>query len=62
MRNLTLTNNQELASVTVRLFFTTLGITDLNPPKAVFWNDREGTLMVRATLQELDIIDKQHVN
>jgi general secretion pathway protein D len=33
-----------------------LGI-DLNPPKTVFFNDREGTLLVRATLQDLDIIE-----
>jgi general secretion pathway protein D len=39
-------------------FFRTVGV-ELGPQagKCVFWNDREGTLMVRATSQELDIIE-----
>jgi general secretion pathway protein D len=40
----------------VRQFFTTMGV-DLNPPKSVFFNDREGTILVRATLQDLDTIE-----
>jgi general secretion pathway protein D len=39
-----------------RQFFMTMGI-DLNPPKSIFFNDREGTLVVRATLQDLDVIE-----
>jgi type II secretory pathway component GspD/PulD (secretin)/tetratricopeptide (TPR) repeat protein len=41
----------------VRSFFTSVGV-DMTPPKAVFFNDRQGTLYVRATLQDLDIIEQ----
>jgi type II secretory pathway component GspD/PulD (secretin) len=41
----------------VRNFFSSLGV-DLSPPKTVFFNDRQGTLIVRATLQDLDIIEQ----
>src|ERR1019366_1873002 len=39
-------------------FFRTVGV-DLSPQngKNVFFNDREGTLMVRATQQELDLVE-----
>jgi general secretion pathway protein D len=40
----------------VRQFFLTLGV-DLNPPKTLFFNDREGTLLVHATLADLDLIE-----
>jgi general secretion pathway protein D len=33
-----------------------LGV-DLNPPKTLFFNDREGTLMVHASLADLDLIE-----
>ncbi len=56
VRSVTRTNLMETVSVLVRDFFTTLGV-DLTPPKSVFFNDREGTLLVRATLQDLDIIE-----
>ncbi len=42
---------------TVRDFFTAAGV-DLAPPKAIFFNDRLGVLMVRAELADLDIIEK----
>lgn len=41
----------------VRDFFGSLGV-DLNPPKAVFFNDRQGTLFVHATMRDLDIIEQ----
>jgi len=41
----------------VRSFFISVGV-DMTPPKAVFFNDRHGTLFVRATLQDLDIIEQ----
>jgi general secretion pathway protein D len=41
----------------VRQFFLAAGV-DLAPPKAIFFNDRLGMLMVRATLQDLDIIEQ----
>jgi len=46
------TNIQE----TVRAFFKTLGV-ELSPPKSVFYNDRAGELFVRATKEELDVIE-----
>jgi type II secretory pathway component GspD/PulD (secretin)/tetratricopeptide (TPR) repeat protein len=42
---------------TVRNFFTAAGVT-LLPPKQLFYNDRNGLLMVRATLADLDIIEQ----
>lgn len=42
---------------TVRHFFQAAGVT-LDPPKQLFYNDRSGLLMVRATLADLDIIEQ----
>src|SRR6266568_8764421 len=56
MRFLARTNRTDVVSEEVRGFFTTLGV-DLSPGKNVFWNDRQGTLLVRATMQDLDIIE-----
>lgn len=42
----------------VRSFFLTAGVNLSDPGKAVFFNDRLGVLMVRATLQDLDTIEK----
>jgi len=44
-------------SIAAREFFTTLGV-NLRFPKAVFFNDRLGLLMVRATEQDLDTIEQ----
>ena len=52
----TIQTNTVNISASVRDFFTTLGV-DLNPPKSVFFNDRLGTLFVRATMQDLDTIE-----
>ena len=57
LKAVTATNDMASVNVMVRQFFLTMGI-DLNPPKSVFFNDREGTLIVRATLQELDTIEQ----
>jgi general secretion pathway protein D len=48
----------EIVQNAVINFFRAVGV-DLSPQngKNVFFNDREGTLMVRATTQELDIIE-----
>lgn len=43
---------------TVKAFFTSAGVSLIEPGKAVFYNDRLGILMVRATLGDLDIIEK----
>lgn len=41
----------------VREFFLTAGV-DLAAPKNIYFNDRLGMLMVRATLEDLDIIEQ----
>jgi general secretion pathway protein D len=48
----------EIVIPVVRSFFTTAGVSLIEPGKAVFYNDRLGILMVRATLGDLDIIEK----
>jgi type II secretory pathway component GspD/PulD (secretin)/tetratricopeptide (TPR) repeat protein len=57
---ITRTNLMETVSVAARTYFETLGV-DLdpirNPGKALFFNDRLGMLLVRATMEELDIIE-----
>ena len=40
----------------IQTFFRTAGVS-LDPPKSVFFNDRLGLLVVRATLQDLDIVE-----
>lgn len=40
----------------LREYFEKLQV-DLTPPKSIFYNDQEGTLLVRATLRDLDIIE-----
>jgi general secretion pathway protein D len=41
----------------VKAFFAAAGVS-LEPPKALFFNDRKGILFIRATLQDLDIIEQ----
>ena len=59
---ITQTNNMQAVSLAVINYFRALGV-DLDPllpenrGKAVFFNDRQGTLLVRATMEELDIIE-----
>ncbi|PYM11275.1 MAG: hypothetical protein DME18_14415 [Verrucomicrobia bacterium] len=53
----TRTNLTQTIQDTVRLFFTAAGINVL-PPNAIFFNDRTGVLLVRATAQELDAVQK----
>jgi general secretion pathway protein D len=48
---------QDQVNNLVRGYFTVAGV-DLTAPKQVFFNDRSGQLMVRATLQDLDIIEQ----
>jgi Flp pilus assembly secretin CpaC/tetratricopeptide (TPR) repeat protein len=56
VRMVTSTNDMASVQAIARQFFLTMGI-DLNPPKSLFFNDREGTVVVRATLQDLDTIE-----
>src|SRR5262249_31622630 len=58
IRNVTRTNLQETVNLLVRDFFTTLGVVLTDPGQSVFFNDRAGTLLVRASLQDLDIIEQ----
>ena len=60
MRFLVQTNNETSVSQAAINYFQALGV-DLdpraNPGKAVFYKDRQGVLLVRATMQDLDIIE-----
>src|ERR1035438_5016909 len=57
---ITKTNNMEDVSRAAINYFAGLGV-DLdparNPGKALFFNDRQGMLIVRATMQDLDIVE-----
>ena len=44
-------------NLAAKQLFTALGL-NLNPPKSVFFNDKLGTLFVRATEQDLDVVEK----
>lgn len=52
-------NNMEVIHAAVRQFFITMGV-NLDPllGKSLFFNDRKGILFVRATAEELDIIEQ----
>jgi hypothetical protein len=54
----TITNNAAGIQQAVRDFFTANGL-DFSPTsgKSIFFNERQGTLTVRATLQDLDVIE-----
>ena len=54
----TRTNDMVSIQLAVRQFFTLMGVSLVDPGKTVFFNDREGTLLVRATLQDIDIIQE----
>jgi type II secretory pathway component GspD/PulD (secretin) len=59
VRYVTTPNLSSDVSVTARAFFTTLGV-NLNAPvgKSVFFNDRLGLLIVKATEDDLDTIER----
>ena len=60
IRFLTQTNNETSVSQAAINYFQALGVDfdpRANPGKAVFYKDRQGILLVRATLQDLDIIE-----
>jgi general secretion pathway protein D len=42
----------------VRQFFVSVGVDLTTPGKTLFFNDREGSLIIRATLQDLDTIEQ----
>src|SRR5437899_12642545 len=49
--------SDEATETTLRDFLTKAG-ADLTPPRAIFWNDREGALLIRASLHDLDIVEQ----
>lgn len=53
----TRTNNTQSLHEMVRAYFTAAGVTLTDPGKSVFFNDRTGLLLVRASLQDLEIIE-----
>jgi general secretion pathway protein D len=57
IHGVTITNDMTFVQTEVRTFFTTMGVDLTVPGKSVFFNDREGSLIVRATLQDLDTIE-----
>jgi general secretion pathway protein D len=57
VRAVTRTNDMTTTQNAVRLFFQTMGV-DLTPPKNIFFNDREGSLLVHASMADLDIIEQ----
>src|ERR1051326_6616490 len=57
VKTVTRTNDMTTVQLAVRLFFQTQGIDFTQPGKSIFFNDREGTLLVHASLADLDIIE-----
>jgi general secretion pathway protein D len=57
VRAVTRTNDMTTVQLAVRLFFQQMGV-DLTPPKSIFFNDREGSLLVHASLADLDMIEQ----
>jgi general secretion pathway protein D len=57
VRAVTRTNDMTQVQNAVRLFFQTMGV-DLTPPKNIFFNDREGSLLVHASIADLDLIEQ----
>jgi len=57
VRVVTRTNDMSIVQTAVRDFFETMGI-DLHgrDGKTIFYNDRDGTLLVRATPEDVDVI------
>jgi general secretion pathway protein D len=55
---LTTLTQTEVVIPIIRSFFVTAGVDLSQPGRAIFFNDRLGMLMVRASLQELDIIEQ----
>src|SRR5262249_50642100 len=55
--HVTIPQPQSSTSQTARQYFSSLCL-DLSSPKSVFFNDRAGILSVRASAQDLDIIEK----
>jgi general secretion pathway protein D len=57
VKAVTRTNDVTTTQNAVRLFFQTMGV-DLTPPKNIFFNDREGSLLVHASIADIDLIEQ----
>ena len=57
LTGVTRTNAMEGVQLMARRFFANLGV-ELEAPKALFFNDREGTLLIYAALGDLDMIER----
>lgn len=57
LRGVTIPTQSLNVQETVRTFFAAAGVV-LTPPNAVFFNDRSGMLMVRATIEEIEIVEQ----
>jgi hypothetical protein len=51
------TNSAAQVHQMIRAYFTGAGV-DFSPPKAIFFNDRLGELLVRGSLKDLEIIEQ----
>ncbi len=57
IRFLTVTNDMSVVNVAVRDYFEMAGVK-FEPPKMIYFNDRTGMLMVKATLADLEIVQR----
>jgi Zn-dependent protease with chaperone function len=57
VRFLTVTNDMSVVNVAVRDYFEMVGVK-FEPPKMIYFNDRTGMLMVKATLADLEIVQR----
>ncbi len=57
LRGVTIPTPAQSVQEVVRTFFAAAGV-NLLPPNAVFFNDRLGLLMVRATTEEIEIVEQ----
>lgn len=57
LTGITRTNLTQSVQDVARAFFLAAGV-NLNPPATMFFNDRTGNLMVRASMQDLDLIQQ----
>lgn len=57
LRGVTIPTPAQTVQEVVRTFFAAAGV-NLLPPNAVFFNDRLGLLMVRATVEEIEVVEQ----
>ncbi len=58
LSDVTKTNNTGEAGALVKAYFTAAGVNLSDPGKVVFFNDRLGQIMVRASLKDLEVIEQ----